>query len=110
MSAAELTITLRYGDALLWAEQIHRDQRRKGKAVAYISHLISVSALLWEHGGSEDQATATRPSLSALAPVAHVMRDCTDTTGTPAYGEKQPWLLLKTRFIASLEHKAGLRC
>ena len=40
MSAAELTITLRYGDALLWAEQIHRDQRRKGKAVAYISHLI----------------------------------------------------------------------
>ncbi len=54
MSAAELSITPRYGEALLWAEQLHRDQRRKGKAIPYISHLISVSALVWEDGGIED--------------------------------------------------------
>jgi (p)ppGpp synthase/HD superfamily hydrolase len=48
----------RYDQALLWAAQLHRGQRRKGKPVPYISHLISVSALVWEDGGSEDQAIA----------------------------------------------------
>ena len=46
-------ITPRYGEALQWAEELHRNQRRKGKPVPYISHLISVSALVWEDGGNE---------------------------------------------------------
>ena len=54
----EMTITPRYGQALLWADALHRKQRRKGKPVPYISHLISVSALVWEDGGTEDQAIA----------------------------------------------------
>ena len=53
-----MTITPRYGQALLWAEELHRKQRRKGKPVPYISHLIAVSALVWEDGGTEDQAIA----------------------------------------------------
>ena len=53
-----MTVSSRYGEALQWAEEIHRPQRRKGKPVPYISHLISVSALVWEDGGSEDQAIA----------------------------------------------------
>jgi (p)ppGpp synthase/HD superfamily hydrolase len=53
-----MSVSARYGEALLWAEPIHRDQRRKGKAIPYISHLISVSALVWEDGGTEDQAIA----------------------------------------------------
>ena len=119
MSATELTITPRYGEALLWAEQIHRDQRRKGKAIPYISHLISVSALVWEDGGTEDQAIAALlhdaiedagQSHTSIAErfgsaVADIVRDCTDTNGTPGGGEKEPWLLRKTRYIASLEHK-----
>lgn len=48
----------RYDQALLWAAQLHRGQFRKGKAVPCISHLISVSALVWEDGGNEDQAIA----------------------------------------------------
>ncbi len=119
MSAAELTITPRYGEALLWTEQIHRDQRRKGKAIPYISHLISVSALVWEDGGTEDQAIAALlhdaiedagQSHASIAErfgsaVADIVRDCTDTSGTTVEGEKEPWLLRKTRYIASLEHK-----
>jgi (p)ppGpp synthase/HD superfamily hydrolase len=119
VSAAELTITPRYGEALFWAEQIHRDQRRKGKAVPYISHLISVSALVWEDGGTQDQAIAALlhdaiedagQSYASIAErfgsaVADIVRDCTDTNGTPDEGEKEPWLLRKTRTIASLEHK-----
>ena len=119
MSAADLTITPRYGEALLWAEQIHRTQRRKGKAVPYISHLIGVSALVWEDGGTEDQAIAallhdaiedagqSHASITDRfgSAVADIVRDCTDTSGTPLGGEKEPWLLRKTRYIISLEHK-----
>jgi (p)ppGpp synthase/HD superfamily hydrolase len=39
--------------------------------------------------------------------VADIVRDCTDTTEGPPPGEKEPWLLRKTRYIASLEHKPG---
>ena len=114
-----MSVSARYGEALLWAEEIHRDQRRKGKAIPYISHLISVSALVWEDGGSEDQAIAgllhdaiedAGQSHSSIAErfgstVADIVRDCTETSGTPGGGEKEPWLLRKTRFIASLEQK-----
>lgn len=54
-------ITALYGEALQWADALHREQRRKGKQVSYISHLISVSALVWEDGGNEDQAIAALP-------------------------------------------------
>jgi (p)ppGpp synthase/HD superfamily hydrolase len=119
MTTSSSTITHRYGDALLWAEAIHREQRRKGKEVPYISHLIGVSALVWEDGGTEDQAIAAllhdaiedagqnHASIAERfgAAVADIVRDCTDTSGTPVGGEKEPWLLRKTRYIASLEHK-----
>ena len=116
---ASMAVSARYGEALLWAEELHRDQRRKGKAIPYISHLIGVSALVWEDGGSEEQAIAALlhdaiedagQSHASIADrfgeaVANIVRDCTDTSGTPVGGEKEPWLLRKTRFIASLEHK-----
>jgi len=119
MSTSTPLISARYGEALLWAEAIHRDQRRKGKAVPYISHLISVSALVWEDGGTEEQAIAAllhdaiedaSQSHASIAErfgsaVADIVRDCTDTSGTLVGGEKEPWLLRKTRYIASLEHK-----
>jgi hypothetical protein len=50
-----MLITSRYGDALAWADALHRDQRRKGKAVPYLSRLITVSGLVLEEGGTEDQ-------------------------------------------------------
>ena len=114
-----MAVSARYGEALLWAEELHRDQRRKGKAIPYISHLIGVSALVWEDGGTEEQAIAALlhdaledagQSHASIADrfgeaVANIVRDCTDTSGTPVGGEKEPWLLRKTRFIASLEHK-----
>ena len=114
-----MAVSARYGEALLWAEELHRDQRRKGKAIPYISHLIGVSALVWEDGGSEEQAIAALlhdaiedagQSHASIADrfgeaVANIVRDCTDTSDNTPPGEKEPWLLRKTRFIASLEHK-----
>ena len=63
-------LTPRYGEALRWAEALHRQQLRKGKQIPYIAHLISVSALVWEDGGSEDQA------------IAALLHDATEATNT----------------------------
>ncbi|MCA0146766.1 HD domain-containing protein [Blastococcus sp. LR1] len=48
----------RFDEALLYAARHHRDQLRKGSRVPYMTHLMSVSALAMEHGGTEDQAIA----------------------------------------------------
>ena len=48
----------RFDDALLYASRHHRKHLRKGSRVPYMTHLMSVSALVLEHGGSEDQAIA----------------------------------------------------
>lgn len=108
-----------YTDALGWAAELHSRQRRKAKTVPYISHLIAVSALVWEDGGDEELAIAALlhdaiedcgVSQQQIAQrfgerVAQVVADCTDTSEAVATGgEKEPWLLRKTRYIAHLPH------
>lgn len=44
----------RYIEALRWAAQLHATQHRKGKDVPYFSHLMAVSAPVWEGGGDEE--------------------------------------------------------
>ena len=120
MTAPENAHSQRYTDALGWAAELHRGQRRKGKPVPYIAHLIAVSALVWEDGGSENQAIAgllhdaiedagqSQASIAARfgEEVAAIVVDCTDTAGPVEPGaEKEPWLLRKTRYLASLEEK-----
>src|SRR4029450_1560613 len=48
----------RFDEGLLFASRHHREQLRKGSRVPYMTHLMSVSALAMEHGGTEDQAIA----------------------------------------------------
>ena len=111
-----MTTTPRYAEALGWAEQLHRHQSRHGKAVPFLCHLISVSALVWEDGGNEDQAIAgllhdaiedagqTHASIGERfgATVADIVRDCTDPGKAPVDGAPDPWILRKQRFIGSL--------
>jgi (p)ppGpp synthase/HD superfamily hydrolase len=108
----------RYIDALGWTAGLHRHQRSKGKPVPYISHLVAVSALIWEDGGDEEQAIAgllhdaiedagvTEAQIAARfgSQVARIVADCTDTSGAVAAGgEKEAWLLRKTRYIQHLQ-------
>ena len=94
--------------------------RRKGKDIPYLSHLLSVSALVWEDGGSEDQAIAAllhdaiedagqdEATITDRfgSAVAQIVVACTDTDGpTPPGAPKEPWLLRKTRTINTLAHK-----
>lgn len=48
----------RYAEALSFAFEVHHKQIRKQGEVPYISHLMSVSALVLEAGGDEDEAIA----------------------------------------------------
>ena len=53
-----MELSQRYDQALLFASELHRNQLRKGAGIPYLTHLLSVSALVMEHGGDEDQAIA----------------------------------------------------
>ena len=51
-------LTERFDEALVYASCIHRDQRRKGADIPYVSHLLGVAAIAIENGATEDQAIA----------------------------------------------------
>ena len=51
-------LTDRYIDAIAYAARKHGDHLRKGTATPYLSHLLSVSALVMETGGDEDLCIA----------------------------------------------------
>jgi (p)ppGpp synthase/HD superfamily hydrolase len=110
-----------YIEALQWAAELHLHQRRKGMNAPYLSHLIAVSALVWEDGGDEEQAIAALlhdaiedagVSAAQIAGrfgerVARIVDDCTDTDGPVAAGaQKEPWLVRKTRYVTHLPEVA----
>jgi (p)ppGpp synthase/HD superfamily hydrolase len=110
-------LTARFDEALRLAHDLHRAQVRKGKNIPYISHLLAVSALVIEHGGTEDQAIAAllhdgpedQGGASTLDiirtrfgnAVADIVADCTDAWAEP----KPPWKERKVAYVASLAHK-----
>lgn len=105
----------RYQKALLFAHQLHQNQTRKGSHTPYIAHLLSVSALVLEHGGDEDQAIAGLlhdavedqgglPTLELIKKefgekVADIVAGCTDAYTNP----KPPWPGRKTAYLTKLQ-------
>lgn len=53
-----VALTGRFTHAVAYAAVAHAGQIRKGTEVPYLAHLLSVAALVLEHGGDELQATA----------------------------------------------------
>ena len=90
----------------------HRDCVRKGTSIPYISHLLGVSALVIEHGGTEVQAAAAllhdvledteidEFMLRALIdrPVVDIVVACSDTQKFP----KPPWRERKEKYLTHL--------
>jgi GTP pyrophosphokinase len=102
-------------EAAALAFTLHSEQRRKGTEVPYIAHLMSVAALVLEHGGDEEQAIAgllhdaiedvgiEQEAVIAerFGPrVARIVRSCTDADTFP----KPPWRARKEAYIAHLAH------
>lgn len=55
---ATTMLTDRYKQALQFTAEVHEGHTKKGSDVAYLSHLLSVSALVMENDGDEDEAIA----------------------------------------------------
>ncbi|ACK73893.1 metal dependent phosphohydrolase (plasmid) [Gloeothece citriformis PCC 7424] len=104
-------LTDRFQKALVYATQLHAQQVRKGSNVPYISHLLSVAALVLEDGGDEDEAIAgllhdaiedqggeaTRQEICRQFGdrVAEIVEGCTDSDTIP----KPPWRERKQAYI-----------
>src|SRR4051812_39686294 len=113
-------LTERFDEALTYASAHHRTQMRKGSRVPYMSHLMSVSALVLEHGGSEDQAIAAllhdavedAPAGEGLTvlkeirerfgeTVAEIVEACSDSLNETDEG-KAPWAERKLAYTDGL--------
>jgi GTP pyrophosphokinase len=101
--------------ALALAATLHRGQVRKGTSIPYLAHLLGVAAIVWEHGGDEEQAIAGllhdavedqggAPTLETIQRgfgerVAGIVDACTDADTVP----KPPWRERKERYVAHID-------
>ena len=118
--------TPRFIQAFQFAAQEHKCQLRKGTKIPYISHLMSVSALVMENGGDEDQAIAgllhdVIEDADPPSSVAHIreiileqfgsrvlalVEGCTDGEADEG-GEKAPWRERKEAYLAHLQNESA---
>jgi hypothetical protein len=93
---------------------LHRAQCRKGTTIPYVSHLMSVAALVLENGGDEDEVIAAllhdaaedqggKKTLERIRQqfgdrVAGIVDGCTDTYEDP----KPPWKARKEAYLRHL--------
>jgi len=108
-------LTARFSEAVRWASHLHADQCRKGTHIAYVSHLLAVSSLVLEDGGTEEEAIAgvlhdaiedrgaSEAEIRARfgGPVAEIVVECTDGDGPR---DASDW---KQRKQGYLDHLAG---
>ena len=108
--------TRRIIDAFSFAHEIHAEHTRKGSGVPYITHVMSVAAIVGEHGGDEDTfiaallhdavedgdgyATLDRIRSQFGSRVAELVEACTDAFVKP----KPEWRERKERFIAAMRN------
>jgi (p)ppGpp synthase/HD superfamily hydrolase len=102
--------------AFAYARKIHNNQKRNRTTIPYLSHLMSVSALVMEHGGNEEQAIAAllhdtledggdADKISKEIQhmfgdkVLSMVRELSDTEEQP----KPPWKERKETYIAHIE-------
>ncbi|MFN6519186.1 MAG: HD domain-containing protein [Nostoc sp. CreGUA01] len=109
-------LTEKFESALVYATRLHANQIRKISGVPYISHLLSVAALVIEAGGSEEEAIAallhdsiedqggkvTREDIRQRFGeiVIAIIDGCTEWDTPP----KPPWLERKQRYLENLRH------
>jgi (p)ppGpp synthase/HD superfamily hydrolase len=103
--------TSRLDEAFAYAHAVHADQARKVTGTPYVGHLIGVSSIVIDDGGSEDEAIAAllhdaaedfggRGRLEDIRTrfgdaVAKIVEDCTDAWTQP----KAPWAERKMKYV-----------
>lgn len=105
----------RFEEAFLLANRLHAEQKRKISGAPYMSHLLSVAALVLQDGGGEDEAIAAllhdaaedqggEETLALIKEkfgekIAQIVEDCSDTFEIP----KPPWKDRKEAHIARIK-------
>lgn len=118
------TLGPRFADALAYAADAHREQRRKGGPIPYVAHLLAVCALVIEDAArsgalTEDLAIAAllhdvaedhggEPRLADVRErfgpeVARIVEACSDSLTEDA-AARPPWRERKEAYLAGLEH------
>jgi (p)ppGpp synthase/HD superfamily hydrolase len=101
----------RLDEAFAYAREVHQAQTRRGTSLPYLGHLMGVSSIVLDDGGSEDEAIAAllhdaaedhggRERLADIRArfgeaVARIVEDCTDAWETP----KPPWAERKRAYV-----------
>ena len=109
------TLSPRFDEALVYAARLHKNQKRKGSGIPYISHLLGVAALVLEDGGDEDEAIAAllhdavedQGGIKTLQEirirfglhVANIVEGCTNSFTFP----KPPWKIRKEQYLLKLK-------
>ena len=107
----------RYKSALDLTHKLHAKQKRKGTNIPYITHLMSVSALVMENGGNTDEAIAGllhdavedqggEKTLKLIrskfgSKVASIVKQNSDADAIP----KPPWIDRKKKYVAAMKTK-----
>lgn len=110
-------LTRRFDLALQFASGLHHSQVRKGTNIPYISHLMTVSSLVLEAGGNEDQAIVALlhdamedqggpPTLNTIRRlfgdhVADIVKECSDSDSEDPKS-KTPWHDRTRAYVAHL--------
>ena len=108
----------RLSQALAYAENVHAGVMRKGTDIPYLAHVVGVSAIVMETGGSEDEAIAglLHDTLEDGGDPERMRGEIRDQFGdrvleiveamsdaTPVAGEaKPPWRARKEAYVAHL--------
>lgn len=119
-----MQLTDLYQQALVFAFVHHQHHERKGSGIPYMAHLLSVSSLVLEHGGTEKEAIAAllhdvledvgdhlKPEIQDKfgEEVLQVVLACTDGTHLEKRNARHPlehWLARKTFYVQNLHHKS----
>jgi (p)ppGpp synthase/HD superfamily hydrolase len=110
-------LTERFDRAFALASEHHRRQLRKGTTIPYMSHLLGVTSLVLELGGSETEAIGALlhdavedgggpPMLERIRSefgddVARIVQANSDSDTEP----KPPWRQRKTDYVEDIGHK-----
>jgi (p)ppGpp synthase/HD superfamily hydrolase len=111
-------LTPQFEAALTFAYRLHAQQLRKDNQTPYIAHLLSVTALVLEHQGTEAEAIAallhdaiedqggipTREKIRSQFgdEISAIIEGCTDSDTQP----KPPWYERKQRYLHQIKTAA----
>lgn len=109
-----MKLTEKFETALIYATRLHANQYRKVSNTPYISHLLSVAALVLEAGGTEEEAIAgllhdsiedqggkqTREEIRQLfgEQIVTIIDGCTECDTHP----KPPWQERKNKYLENI--------